>query len=61
MMSVNICHNKSCLVIKEVEKEENRVIIIPPSRAIRVRKILVAFVDDTIFISNGEKCIQRMQ
>ena len=61
MTSVNICYNKSCFVIREVEKEGNRTIITSPSRSIGVRKTAVAFVDDTVFTSNRENYVQKMQ
>ena len=57
---VNICRDKSYFIIKKVEKDGNRAIIVALSRLIVVRKIAVAFLDDTAFTLNRNDCVKRI-
>ena len=60
-VSVNICRDLLCLVIKEIETDNKGVIIIALITKEIEQQIAVAFVDDTDFTSDGENCIEKMQ
>ena len=51
--SGDICRNKSCLVIKYIEKK-NLEATIKSSKDKQVYRIAIAFIDDTTFSSNGK-------
>ena len=60
IISGNICRNKSCLVIKYIEKK-NLEATIKSSKDKQVHRIAIAFVDDTAFLFNGKQYTFKMQ
>ena len=57
--SGDICRDKSCLVIKYVEKKNLGATIKSP-KGKQVHRTEIAFVDDTTFSSNGKQCALKM-
>jgi len=61
MLLVNISRDSSCIIIKEVQNNNNRVVITSPITKQSINELVVAFVDDTDFFANREDPIQVMR
>ena len=53
---VNIYQDSSCLIIKAVEIEKKGVITVDPISKEEEQQVVVTFVDDTDFASEGKDC-----
>ena len=60
MLYANISRDESCIIIKEVQNNNNRVVIISPIMKQSTNELAVAFVDNTDFFANEEDLIQAM-
>ena len=56
-----ICKDKSCFVIKDIERKDLDAIMILPKKDLVMKQTAIAFVDDTSFVSTGNNCKNKMQ
>ena len=61
MLSGAVCRDQSCLVFKQLERLKKGVELVLPLSLKRVRRTVIAYVDDADFFSNGKHCIQKIQ
>ena len=54
VVSGNICRDLSCLILKIIENRKLGVAIKSPFTKEEVQQLAIAFVDDNVFISDGE-------
>ena len=55
VLSANISRDSSCIVIADVQKNNDRVIIISPIAKIIMNELGVSFVGDTYFFANKKE------
>ena len=61
MLSGAVCRDQSCLVFKKLERLKKGVELVLPLSLKRIRRTVIAYVDDADFFSNGKFCIKKIQ
>ena len=61
MLSGAVCRDQSCLVFKCLERLKKGVELILAITLKRVRRTIIAYVDDADFYSNRKDCITKIQ
>ena len=54
VVSVNICRHSSCIILRDIEKENLGVLITSPLTKEIVQQLAIAFFDDNDFASDGK-------
>ena len=60
ILLANISRDRSCIVIKEVQNNNEGTTITSPITKASINEMAVAFVDNTDFFANGEDPTQAM-
>ena len=60
MLSGAVCYDQSCLVFKKLEQLKKGIEIILSITLKRIRRTVIAYVDDADFYSNGKNCIKKI-
>ena len=61
MLSGAVCRDQSCFVFKKVERMKKGVELILPLTLKRIRRTIIAYVDDTDFYTNGKDFIEKIK
>jgi len=61
IISGDICRDKSCYIINDVDKKQYRVIVKLLMNTIQIYRTAVAFVDNTAFSTNSKLSTRKIQ
>jgi len=61
MLSGAVCRDQSCLVFKKLERMKKGVKLILPITLKRIRRTVIAYVDDADFFANGKDCVAKIK
>ena len=61
MLSGAICRDQSCLVFKQLERLKKGVELVLPLSLKRIRRTVIAYVDDADFFLNGKTYVDKIQ